>query len=258
LLVATNIEAVVFDLDGTAIQAAELAMPSVVMIDAIAQARPQLRLSAATGRSWDVAAPVIRALGLTDACVIGGGTQVIGPVSAELLWQAQLDSEATQVVADIIISHGCDFAYTRGLVTTDNLGMFSPEGINVMYLLNVEQYKVPAIINELTFASNISVSNLLSWKSPELIDVHITPNTATKEHAVRELATMIGVPTSRMAGVGDGANDLHLFNAVSHKVAMGNAVPELKAAADEVIASVGEDGLAHYINYVAKQRSVEN
>lgn len=49
-----------------------------------------------------------------------------------------------------------------------------------------------------------------------------------------------------MIGIGDGANDIHLFNAVGLKVAMGNAVPSLKEKADIVIGHVTDDGLAQY------------
>lgn len=42
-------------------------------------------------------------------------------------------------------------------------------------------------------------------------------------------------------------NDVHLFEAVGHKVAMGNGTEKLQSLADEVIDSVDEDGLARFI-----------
>ena len=71
--------------------------------------------------------------------------------------------------------------------------------------------------------------------------------TLVKEHAIAKLLKILSVEKDRSVGVGDGYNDVHLFNAVGYKVAMGNAVPELKARADIIIGSVKEDGLAQYL-----------
>lgn len=78
-------------------------------------------------------------------------------------------------------------------------------------------------------------------------DILITNKTATKEHAIAQLLEILGVNKADTTGIGDGHNDLHLFHAVQHKVAMGNAVQELKDAADLVIDHVKNDGMAQYL-----------
>ena len=45
---------------------------------------------------------------------------------------------------------------------------------------------------------------------------------------------------------GDGNNDIEMFQAVGHSVAMGNASPDLKAIASEVCRPCAEDGIYHY------------
>lgn len=57
-----------------------------------------------------------------------------------------------------------------------------------------------------------------------------------------------------MIGVGDGYNDYPMLEACGLKVAMGNAVDELKVIADIVAPSIEQDGLAkviedYYLNY---------
>ena len=42
---------------------------------------------------------------------------------------------------------------------------------------------------------------------------------------------------------GDGPNDMEIFDYVGLKIAMGNAVPELKEKADFVTKTVEEDGI---------------
>lgn len=44
---------------------------------------------------------------------------------------------------------------------------------------------------------------------------------------------------------GDGSNDMEMFDHVGLKIAMGNAVPELKEKADYVTGKVEEDGILH-------------
>lgn len=81
----------------------------------------------------------------------------------------------------------------------------------------------------------------------------ITDLDGTKEHAVAELLKMLAIDKENAVGVGDGHNDLHLFNAVGHKVAMGNAVDEMKQSADVVIGSVQDDGLAKYFEELVEE-----
>ena len=72
----------------------------------------------------------------------------------------------------------------------------------------------------------------------------ITHADATKQHGVMEVAQILGIEKEDIIGVGDGYNDFPLLMACGLKIAMGNAVPELKAIADFVAPSVDEDGVA--------------
>ena len=53
----------------------------------------------------------------------------------------------------------------------------------------------------------------------------------------------IGIPMSQTAAAGDGNNDLPLFEAAGVAVAMGNARPALKRAADFIVGPAEQDGL---------------
>ena len=53
-----------------------------------------------------------------------------------------------------------------------------------------------------------------------------------------------GARAQEVVAVGDEANDLEMIGAAGVGIAMGNATPELKAAADRVTASHDEEGLA--------------
>lgn len=67
---------------------------------------------------------------------------------------------------------------------------------------------------------------------------------ASKGAALTCLATRLGIKKEEIMAVGDNYNDIKLLEAAGLKIAMGNAVPELKALADYVTANCEEDGVA--------------
>jgi Cof subfamily protein (haloacid dehalogenase superfamily) len=72
----------------------------------------------------------------------------------------------------------------------------------------------------------------------------VTPDVATKGYAVKRIAAHIGVPLDQVAVIGDMANDLPMFAVAGLKIAMGNGIPALKAAADFTTESNEADGFA--------------
>jgi len=75
----------------------------------------------------------------------------------------------------------------------------------------------------------------------------ITHPLANKGTAVSELARLLAVPLSEMAVIGDGGNDVAMFERSGLSIAMGNAGAEVQRAADFVTDSNHEDGFANAI-----------
>lgn len=67
---------------------------------------------------------------------------------------------------------------------------------------------------------------------------------ADKGDAVRGVAAALGAEIGDTFAFGDGINDLSMIVAAGHGVAMGNAVDEVKAAAEFVTADIDKDGVA--------------
>jgi Cof subfamily protein (haloacid dehalogenase superfamily) len=75
----------------------------------------------------------------------------------------------------------------------------------------------------------------------------ITHPLANKGEALSEIATLLGVPLAEIAVIGDGGNDVAMFERGGLSIAMGNASPEVQRKADFVTDSNSEDGFARAI-----------
>lgn len=78
--------------------------------------------------------------------------------------------------------------------------------------------------------------------------VSVTPIGVSKVSGVLALADLNGLEAESVMMVGDGLNDLEAIRAVGCGVAMGNAEPAVLDAADVVVASVDQDGLAEALS----------
>lgn len=75
----------------------------------------------------------------------------------------------------------------------------------------------------------------------------ITRRDATKENALRELCRVTELSLEEITTFGDDALDFGLLRLCGLGVAMGNTIPAVKAAANEVIGKNDEDGIAKLI-----------
>ena len=67
--------------------------------------------------------------------------------------------------------------------------------------------------------------------------------TSCKARGIRSVCAALGVPLAETMAFGDGLNDVEMFKTVGFGVAMGDAVPELRAVAQMQTGTVEEDGI---------------
>ena len=82
---------------------------------------------------------------------------------------------------------------------------------------------------------------------PEFTDV--TARKADKGQGMLALAVHEGIDPQKTIAFGDGGNDASMIRTAGIGVAMGNAIPELKAEADYVTTSVDEDGILNALRH---------
>lgn len=72
----------------------------------------------------------------------------------------------------------------------------------------------------------------------------LAPEGVSKATGLAKIADRIGVRHEDVLAIGDGNNDAEMLAWAGRGVAMGNAAPEIKDLADDVTASVEDDGVA--------------
>jgi len=82
---------------------------------------------------------------------------------------------------------------------------------------------------------------LINWSHRWMLNLFA--RNAGKSAAIRWLIRETGIPRERVYAFGDGFNDVDMLQAAGRGIAMGNAVDEVKRAADFVTGKVEEDGI---------------
>ncbi|MGV0625928.1 HAD family hydrolase [Mycolicibacter minnesotensis] len=77
--------------------------------------------------------------------------------------------------------------------------------------------------------------------------IEVVPAGITKASGLDEVIAPLGIGTAQVVAFGDMPNDLPMLVRAGHGVAMGNAHPEVLAAAAEITAPNTDDGLARVL-----------
>lgn len=105
--------------------------------------------------------------------------------------------------------------------------------------------------NFLNSLKNVNIVKMLNYQGLEYYD--ITAKGVNKALGARQWANYHKIDISEVVAIGDGENDLEIFQAAGFGVAMGNASENLKAVADEIIENTDDDGLAKYLEEISSK-----
>lgn len=78
-------------------------------------------------------------------------------------------------------------------------------------------------------------------------NLEIGGENTSKANALKEFASISGIPLERVMSFGDSPNDMAMISESGFGVAMGNALPEVKEAADYVTSSCDDEGVSRAI-----------
>ena len=180
----------------------------------------------------------------------------MNPATEEILWSKTVPTETVRRAVQILAPHALFIKYdvdvvkggdaTAAAVTKPALSVWASVPVDQASSLAEDLARLPEVAVHLNASPGGDFS---------LMGIQITHFQADKEHAVGELARLLGIDKAHTMAVGDGDNDLPLFRSAKIKVAVGNASEKLKAAADHVVADVQHDGFAAAVNTFVSGKS---
>lgn len=239
-------KALILDIDGTLIPNRRDGMPSEKVAQAIKEASKYIHVGVATSRPLFIVNHIAKHLKLSGPSIINGGAQIIDMATNKILYRQPIETEDVLKVARIakrfklFINVDTD---KEVLVASDTMSF---EDVLGMWVASLDEKTAHHLRKAINTIPTVSAHLIPSWTSGKWV-VSVSHVKATKQHAVFEIAKVLGITTDEIIGMGDGYNDFPLLMACGLKIAMGNAVEDLKAIADYVAPSVEEDGVSDVI-----------
>ena len=144
-----------------------------------------------------------------------------------------------------------DFLYTNG---TDYTGWDVDNGWNPVY----NDYHAPVSESVCKFSVECRNANIVAGILRDYPELHMFPNngepwfqlthkSTSKFEAVIYLSTLTGIPLQNIIAFGDDYNDTEMLEKCGIGVAVQNAAPEIKAAANHICDTNDNDGVAQYL-----------
>ena len=237
--------AAALDLDGTVIGPDENISPAVH--EAIVRLAERIHVFIATGREPADVLRYANELGLTTPQLCDGGANILDPVQGVSTWAAPLGPVNAEAVVTRLREMGSAFVATHASGTASTFDDVPDWDLIRVSALDLDEDTADALTTEFRRIKNMYVMKaVLPYNGLWAVDFTLAG--VDKASGIARVGQTLGVNPTNMVAVGDSYNDLPMLEACGFSVAMGNAPPEVKDAAEFVAPSVAEDGLAVAIN----------
>lgn len=144
----------------------------------------------------------------------------------------------------------------RPLVSDELLAeRIGPSKIMLISSLDAADETLPCIERSIRSSSTASFSTVTYSKRNYL---EILPVGVNKAKALATLSRSLSIDLSEVAAIGDGLNDLEMLSEAGFAIAMGNASDRVKAAADLVVGSNDEAGVAQAVDEILARNGSSN
>lgn len=242
---------IAFDLDGTAIESRHDAMPSEQLIEAVASLQGRYAITAATSRPLPYCRDVLRSLQLSVPAVVAGGSEIVDE-NLNILHQELIGDQRDKLEK---ILHDLDAScYLGNTAFTDPLDtkeVMLDEPTSGIYFLDLDFHRAKGVsyrFRDVPGVRSLYMKSMLPGSDG--FDVHILSARASKGTGIAHVQRQLGIGVMSTIVIGDGYNDVPLFEQAGVRVAMGNADEVLKDLADIEIGDVATDGLVHFLDWI--------
>ena len=241
----SEVNLVLTDIDGTLVWHGQH-NPSPAVRQTIADVQSAgVELTTATGRPYEMMHSMFEQLGFRGLGIFDAGASIRDIHTGELHWSNWLDSERVETLAKLLVPHCATIDYfpTYREVTPDQIDTpIMAEAAPYVFAF-IHNSARDVVLEQLQSVDNISYHvGIGKADMPGCFDIQITDIGSDKFHAVNALRELKHSDKNQTLAIGDSTNDLPLFRNAGIKVAMGNAMDELKAEADHIVGDVDQDG----------------
>jgi hypothetical protein len=267
------------DIDGTLVNSREELTPATQA--ALARAgRAGIHLVLATGRRYSRTLHLVEPLGISVPLVTASGALVKDPHDHRTLYCAAFEPAVLRralaiaaqsgfepIVCADTYALGFDFYLAREDTASAELGEYlrlnpgcgrlwpelvadPPSGVFAAFAMGTRDQM---LVLEGTLGARLGeriCTHVLRSPKYSGFMCEIAPGGVTKWSAIRRLAAGWGIAEHEICAVGDDVNDIPMIRAAGLGIAMGNALPEVKTAADRIAPSQEDDGLVRVVEWV--------
>jgi len=266
---------IAIDLDGTLLCPDGSITPRVV--EAIGSAlRAGLVVCFATGRNHTECRTILQTVNHYDAAVFVGGAVVMDTRQGLTLHKTLMGEPLAAEVAEYLESmeqvvlalqehggEGVDYLITDGRQLNEPTRLWLEMNRKIQFVPSVARHSHEHTMRLSICAASDEVNRIekkLRQRFAQRILCHSLKVTAcdvevlevfdpavNKWQGILKVAASRGISPRQIVAVGDDFNDLPMIRSAGLGVAMGNARPEVRAAAQRIIGNNWEDGLARFL-----------
>ncbi|CAN5376471.1 HAD family hydrolase [soil metagenome] len=253
------------DIDGTLLRSDRTVSPRTRMVIGEVE-RAGIGFVLVTGRPPRWLAPVRDQIDHRGAAICANGALVIDLESGEVLQSDVFEDEVGLSVIALLrdlapdLAFGVEWAdgfandarYPRGIRRSESLAGAAHDAASdqdlfarpvVKILARLADRDLEGLIPEAVAA--VGEHATVTWSDLGLLEISAAG--ITKASALQRYVTERGMGSGDVMAFGDMPNDLAMLHWAGHSVAVANAHPNVREAADEVTASNDDDGVAQVL-----------
>jgi len=259
-----NTKLIVFDLDGTLLDVEHQLHKTT--IEAVKMIREKgIKTMVATGRMYCSAKPHTDLLAIEDPIITYNGALVIDPESEEEIFHDPIPFEVAKRITKMVVENN----YHLQLYINDNLYVAEENeftakyedlsGIKANIVGRLDEFLEEAPTKMMIIEDNeerqVEIHKFLEDNFNNDIEIassypsftEITAKGISKAVPLKKLAEKFSIKQEEIIAFGDGLNDLKMLEWAGKGVAMENAHPDLRSAADDIALNHNDLGIAKYL-----------
>ncbi len=213
-----------------------------------------------TGRPIRYTASICKQFSTSNYIIASNGAEVYNYLTKKYIYKSSISKENLDILNQLIekyslffLAHGTEREYSnikeKGRIYKNKLSDIFEEDIPQVVIKSYSLNNMKLFRRDLQQLTDLKIVNKTkNVKDGTLLYYDVVNNEVTKGNAVVKLCESLNIPVEKAMAIGDGDNDIEMFEKVGYKVAVANASDKLKEKANYVTLSNKENGVALILN----------